>query len=250
MTFRCTALVPTYDNPDTVRDVVLRIRERLEDVLVIDDGSHAPAREVCAAIAREGLARVLRLDRNRGKGAAVKHGFAAARADGFTHAFQIDADGQHDLSEIPRFLEAARRSPESAIVAYPVYDETVDVLRNRARRFTQLWVDLEVGEKDLIRDGMIGFRVYPIEAALATRTRSNRMAFDVEIAVLLARRGVPIVNLPVGVRYLRAEEGGVSHFQPFRDNLHMTWMHTRLCTAGGTRWSLDRLGRVLGAASR
>jgi hypothetical protein len=92
---------------------------------------------------------------------------------------------------------------------------------------------------------MIGFRVYPIEATLAAGARSNRMAFDVEVAVRLARRGVPIVNLPVGVRYLSPEQGGLSHFQPVRDNLRMTWMHSRLCTAGGTRWCLDRIGRLL-----
>ena len=68
------------------------------------------------------------------------------------------------------------------------------------------------------------------------------MDFDVEIAIRLAWAGVPIVNAPVRVRYLSAEEGGTSHFQPVRDNIRLAWMHSRLCTIGCTRWCLRKLG--------
>src|SRR5690606_22513085 len=86
--------------------------------------------------------------------------------------------------------------------------------------------------RSLIRDAMIGFRVYPLEESLATRIRSARMGFDIEIAVRMARRGIEIVNLPVGVRYPPPEEGGVSHFRPLRDNLAFCALHTRLCVGG------------------
>jgi hypothetical protein len=105
-----------------------------------------------------------------------------------------------------------------------------------ARRFTHLWVALEVGSRELIRDALIGFRVYPLEPALACGCRGARMEFDVEMAVRLVWAGTPTVNLPVGVRYPRADEGGVSHFRAVRDNLRLGALHTRLCAGKSLRW--------------
>jgi glycosyltransferase involved in cell wall biosynthesis len=227
---RIAALVPTYDNPRTVRGVVARIREQLPDVLVVDDGSGEAARTACAELARDGLAQVHHLPRNGGKGAAMKVGFGLLQQQGFTHALQVDADGQHDLAAIPTFVQQARQTPDALVLAYPVYDATVPKLRLMARELTRFWVDVEVGKKGLIRDALIGFRVYPLASTLRIGARGNRMEYEVEIAVRMARAGVPIVNLPVGVRYLRRDEGGVSHFRPFADNLRLSWMHARICT--------------------
>jgi hypothetical protein len=104
------------------------------------------------------------------------------------------------------------------------------------RRFTTFWVDLELGGRGRVLDAMIGFRVYPLTAALAVGHTGNRMEFDVEIVVRMVQAGTPTLNLPVGVRYLTPEEGGVSHFRMVRDNLRLSWMHTRLCAAGCFRW--------------
>ena len=125
--FRCCAIVPTFDNPETIRRVVEEIRSQVPDVLVVDDGSAAAGREACYALARAGLARVFRLEKNRGKGAAVQRGLREAATAGFTHAFQIDADGQHDLGEIPRFLAAARESPDCAIFGAPLMNTVTAV---------------------------------------------------------------------------------------------------------------------------
>lgn len=240
MPFRCCAVVPTYDNPQTLRPVVERIRAVLPDVFVIDDGSADEGRAAAAALGRDGLAHVVHCETNRGKGAAVKVGLAEAARAGFSHAFQIDADGQHDLDAMPRFLRAAEESPEHAVFGAPVYDESAPAVRLFARKITKFWVDLEAGA-GVIEDAMVGFRVYPVEQTLAQDARTNRMSFDVEIAVLLARAGVPVLNLPVTVRYPSEAEGGRSHFRPFVDNLQLSWLHTRLCTAASVRWCLDKL---------
>lgn len=179
----------------------------------------------------------------------MRVGFAEAARLGFTHAFQIDADGQHDVEAIPAFLEAARAKPSGAVFARPVYDETIPKARRVARKITHFWVDLEVGA-GLIEDALIGFRVYPLEATLALGLASNRMAFDVESAVLLAWAGVPIVNLPVRVRYLSEAEGGTSHFHIVRDNLRLAWLHCRLCTAASIRFCLGRPSRRALSESR
>lgn len=246
---RCCAIVPTYDNPETIGAVVERIRSDLPAVFVVDDGSGPVGRRVCEDLAARGRAVVLRHPQNRGKGAAVRTGLEAARAAGFSHGFQIDADGQHDLGEIPTFLAAARARPEAAVLAYPVYAVDAPRLRTVGRRLTAFWVDLEVGGAGRIRDAMIGFRIYPIQTTLALATRCMRMDFDVEVAVRLAWTGIAIENLPVGVRYLTEEEGGRSHFRMGRDNAALFRLHSRLCTEASIDWCLARL-RPRGPRSR
>jgi len=228
--------VPTFDNPLTVRAVVEGIRAHGLDVVLVDDCSGPPGRAACDEIEACGLATLRRQARNRGKGAAVKWGFAAARELGFTHVFQIDADAQHDLGRIPRFLEAGREQPDAVVLGYPEYDETVPELRRLGRRITSFWVALEVGSHKVIRDALIGFRIYPLEAAMAVDRCGDRMDFDVEIAVRMVRRGTATVNLPVRIRYPHAESGGVSHFRLVRDNLSLSVLHTRLCTSGCFDW--------------
>jgi len=245
--FRPCAVVPTYQNPLTVRAVVEGILVHGLPVVVVDDGSDEPGRAACAALAADGLADVLHRPRNGGKGLAVKEGFARAVALGYTHAFQIDGDGQHDLAQIPEFLAAGARNPEALVIGVPVYDETAPRARRIARHFTTFWVRLEVGGKGIVEDAMIGFRIYPLEAALAVPSRARRMDFDIEILVLMVRAGVPVLNLPVRVRYPTAEEGGVSHFKMVRDNARFSMLHARLCTGGALGW-LKR--KVLRAGAR
>jgi glycosyltransferase involved in cell wall biosynthesis len=224
---RVCALIPTYDNPATVRSVVERVRAYVPDVVVVDDGSGPAGRAAVEALGRDGLAQVTRRPQNGGKGAAVKTGFAFAHALGYTHALQVDADGQHMLEDIPRFLATARAQPEALVLGAPQYDHTAPKGRLIGRQITLFWTRVEVG-RGVITDPMCGFRVYPLPAALAAPRTGDRMDFDIEIAVRMAWMGVPIVNLPTAVRYLAREEGGVSHFHMLRDNLRIAWMHTRL----------------------
>jgi len=221
---RTCALIPTYDNPLTIAGVVGEVRRHLDDVLVVDDGSHDEARRVLDDLAARALARVIRRDRN---GAAVKTGLRAARELGFTHALQIDADGQHDTADIPKFLARAAERPQAAVLGHPVYDATMPRGRVAAHALTNFMVFVQTGGRVIV-DPQCGFRVYPVEAALEAGARGERMNFDIEIAVRLAWAGVPIVNVPTGVRYLPRAAGGTSHFRPVRDNVAITWMHTRL----------------------
>jgi glycosyltransferase involved in cell wall biosynthesis len=240
--FRCCAVVPSYDNPDTIRRVVEKIQSEVSDVIVVDDGSAEAGRFACEGLKRDGLATVIRIDRNSGKGVAVQRGLAYAARAGFSHAFQIDGDGQHDLGQVPEFVKAARTFPDHAVFGAPVYDESAPTVRRVARKITKFWVDLEAG-RGVITDAMIGFRVYPLEATLALPLRARRMSFDVEVAVLLVWAGVPVLNLPVKVHYPSEEEGGRSHFRPVLDNVRLSWLHSRLCTTASIRWCLAWLPR-------
>lgn len=224
---RFVGVVPTYDNPRTVGDVVLGLRRHLDAVIVVDDGSAAPGRDACDALARDGLATVVHRPRNGGKGAAVKTGLAAAQDAGFSHALQVDADGQHDLGDVPRLLDAARARPEALVLGAPRFDETAPAARRVGRKITAFWVAVEVG-RGVIDDAMCGFRVYPVVPAVAARARGDAMDFDPEIAVRLVWAGLPVVNVPTRVRYVSADDGGVSHFRLLRDNLLISRLHARL----------------------
>jgi glycosyltransferase involved in cell wall biosynthesis len=231
--FRPCVVIPTYDNPRTIRAVVERVRLHLPDLIVVDDGSGPEGREAVAALGAEGLAQVHRRDRNGGKGAAVKDGFRLARERGFTHALQIDADGQHDDRQVTEFLAAARRQPTALVLGEPVFDASAPAVRLRARRISRFWTDLETGGR-VIKDPLCGFRVYPLGAVARLGAMGDWMDFDVEVAVRLVWGGCPVVNVPTRVRYVAAADGGVSHFHMVSDNLRISWCHTRLCA--GALW--------------
>jgi glycosyltransferase involved in cell wall biosynthesis len=230
--FRPCILIPTYDNPRTIRDVVLAVKAIVPDVVVVDDASGEANRREVEKLGEEGLALVTRREKNGGKGAAVKTGFAFASEHGFTHALQVDADGQHALEDIPRFLAAAHEQPGALILGAPVYDASAPRGRLIGRQITRFWTNIETYGR-VIDDPMCGFRVYPVAPACEVAPRCGmRMDFDIEIAVRLVWAGLPVVNLPTKVRY---HEGGVSHFHLVRDNARISWMHSKLVVASWLR---------------
>ena len=228
--FRIAALIPTYDNPATIRAVVDAVRRHLPEVLVVDDGSADAGRAACQALLRDGVARVVHRSTNGGKGAAVKTGLQALQKLGFTHAFQIDADGQHAVGDMPRFIAAAAAQPEALVLGSPQFDDSAPKSRLVGRQITRFWTNIET-LGPVIADPMCGFRVYPIAPALRARARGDAMDFDPEIAVGIAWAGSPVLNLQTRVRYLSREQGGVSHFRMWHDNMLISWMHTRMVVA-------------------
>ena len=226
--FRACALIPTYDNPETIETVAIKVRCWLPDVIIVDDGSAPPGRHAVEKLAATPGVRTVRRQTNGGKGAAVKQGFDVARALGFTHALQIDADDQHDADDIPRFLEAARTQPDALIIGEPIFDASAPRSRLIGRRITRLWANVETFGRRVIHDPLLGFRVYPLEQAIAAAPVGNAMDFDPEIAVRMVWNKAPVINLPTRVRYFDPGDGGVSHFRLVRDNALITWMHTRL----------------------
>ncbi|MCB9627283.1 MAG: glycosyltransferase family 2 protein [Sandaracinaceae bacterium] len=228
-TFRPCVIIPSYNNPLTIRRVVLAVKSHVPDVIVVDDGSAPEGREAIAALGSEGLAMVHHRGANGGKGAAVKDALRHARDAGFSHALQVDADGQHTLEDIPRMLDAAREAPDALVLGQPVFDESAPKARLVGRRITIFWTRLEVGG-GAIADPMCGFRVYPLPVSAEVRVWGDRMDFDPEIAVRLVWAGVPTRNVQTRVRYVSAEDGGVSHFHAFKDNVLISLMHSRLMT--------------------
>jgi len=224
-------LIPSYNTGPTVYDTVRAARAHWNPVWVVTDGSTDGTPEGLRTMAAADPGIVLfALPSNAGKGAAVLHGLNAARAAGFTHALTMDSDGQHPAELIPVFMQASIARPETMVLGRPVFDASAPLLRVRGRRVSNWWTDLETLGAG-IDDSLYGFRVYPVNDLIAVMHRQpwmRRFDFDTEAVVRLAWRGVKPLNLPAPVKYLTAEEGGVSHFRYGRDNVLLTWMHLRL----------------------
>lgn len=224
-------LIPSYNAGPKVFETVAAARRNWEPVWVVVDGSDDGTGEaLLALVANDPGLRVMVLPRNSGKGAAVLSGLRAALSRGFTHALVMDSDGQHPADSIPRFMAASRANPAAMILGEPVFGPEAPRLRVRGRRISNWWTNLETLWNG-VHDSLCGFRVYPIaplERVMRPQRWMRRFDFDVEAVVRLCWRGVQPINLPAAVRYFRAEEGGVSHFNYWRDNALLTWMHTRL----------------------
>jgi glycosyltransferase involved in cell wall biosynthesis len=206
-------------------------RAQWQPIWVVIDGSTDSSAALLQGRAHgDAHLRVLALEKNSGKGAAVLHGMRAALAEGYTHALVMDADGQHPAAKIPEFMAASQANPDAQILGRPVFDRSAPIERVLWRRMSNFWAHLETLWAG-IGDSLFGFRVYPIAplVEIMDRTRwMRRFDFDAEAAVRLCWRGVRPINIAVPVRYLSAEEGGVSQFRYLRDNVLLTWMHTRL----------------------
>jgi len=224
-------LIPSYNTGATLFSTVRAARAQWSPVWVVIDGStDDTAAGIQAMAAQDAGLRVLVLPHNQGKGAAVLHGLEAAQAAGFTHALAMDADGQHPAGLIPTFMQTSLARPDAMVLGKPVFDASAPLLRVRGRRVSNGWTHLETLWAG-IGDSLYGFRVYPIGPLVAIMRRQpwmRRFDFDTEAVVRLAWRGVRPVNIDAPVKYLRADEGGVSHFRYGRDNVLLTWMHARL----------------------
>jgi glycosyltransferase involved in cell wall biosynthesis len=224
-------LIPSFNPGAKLRETVRDARAQWAPVWVIVDGSTDGSGAVLEEMGRaDPLLRVLVRASNGGKGAALLDGLREARRAGFTHALTMDSDGQHPAGCIGPFMAASRAAPDAMILGEPVFDTSAPRIRLRGRRIANWATNLETLWAG-IHDTLFGFRVYPIAPLLAVMEKSRwmrRFDFDAEAVVRLSWRGVPAVNLPAPVRYFTALEGGVSHFDYWRDNVLLTSMYLRL----------------------
>ena len=224
-------LIPSYNPGAKVLATVRAALAQWAPVWVVVDGSTDGSAEKLQALAGEvaGLT-VIVLPENRGKGAAVLAGLERAEAAGYTHVLTMDSDGQHPAGLIPAFMAASQVDPAAMVLGKPVFAADAPALRVNGRKVSNGWANLETLWMG-IGDSLYGFRVYPVAPLRHIMQRNRfmrRFDFDPEAVVRLCWAGVQPLNLDAPVRYFRADEGGVSHFNYLRDNTLLTWMHTRL----------------------
>jgi glycosyltransferase involved in cell wall biosynthesis len=225
-------LIPSYNTGPILQETVASAVRYQVPVWVVIDGSTDGSPDLIKNFEspQNPLFRIIHLEKNSGKGSAVLHGLREAIAAGFTHILAMDADGQHPAAFIPKFLSKSAAHPEAAIFGRPIFDSAAPAIRVSGRKVSNFWAALETLGWG-IDDSLFGMRLYPAHDLLEvlTSTRfARRFDFDPEVAVRLAWRGVPIINLPTPVRYPSKEEGGISQFRYLRDNILLTCMHIRL----------------------
>ncbi len=222
---RPCVIVPAYENERTVAAVVRGVLSQGLPALVVDDGSTDRTAEAVKDLA--GVV-MLRHERNRGKGAALQTGFAAAADLGYTHALTIDADGQHLPGDIPALLAAARAEPRALILgARDLAEAGAGRGARCGRAFSNFWTFVETGL--WLDDTQSGLRVYPLAALADLCLDTTGYDFEIEVLVKAAWSGVPVRSVPARARYFQGAER-VSHFRPFLDFARISRLNTRLVT--------------------
>ena len=230
-------LIPVYNNPMTIERVVKSFITHIDTVIIIDDGSNDGTQsKVKALAANNPQVHIQHHDCNQGKGAAVQTGLKLANELGYDDVLQVDADGQHNLEDIPEFLRTRQKYPGAMIMGAPVFDESIPMVRKYGRKLTHLMIALEAGTTRL-PDAMCGFRLYPVKPVLRLGSMSSRMSFDPEVMIRAHWAGIDIKTIATKVRYLSQAEGGVSHFKMIQDNVLHVCTHTRLLLQAPLRWA-------------
>lgn len=226
-TFHPCFLIPCYNHGETVPTVIDSLEPYGFPIIVVDDGSEESTKTILCEQSKRDNVTVIALSENQGKGSAVTAGVYQAYKQCFSHAIQIDADGQHNLDALPKLITESKAHLTALISGQPVYDESVPKSRLYGRYATHIWVWIETLSFS-IKDSMCGFRSYPIGRTIKILERNNigkRMDFDTEIMVRMYWDDCDIRFIDTKVIY---PEGGISHFDALWDNVKISAMHTRL----------------------
>ena len=214
------AIVPTYNNLNTIQSVVNDILKHHYKVIVIDDGSSTPLTQVLET--NENLF-IETHDTNQGKGQAILTGVKKAKEMGYSHVVSLDGDGQHLASQIEHLIEASNKDE----IIIGSRDFNIDNVPNGSkfgRWFSNFWATWDT--EQTIEDSLSGFRIYPI-SILDLRIKTRRFDWEMEVLVKHAWKGRKITEVIVDCYYPTAEER-VSHFKKFWDTAAIVMVHVRL----------------------
>lgn len=221
-------VIPNYNHTILLDELIAKLMQFNLPIIMVNDGSSVDATQFFRDLSKKhpNLS-VIEHQNNQGKGGAVQTGLRTAFEQGFSHALQVDADGQHDLGDVNKLITESKNFPEALISGKPIYDESIPKHRYYARNITHFWVWVETLSFQ-IKDTMCGYRVYPLASTvqlLQQKKLGKRMDFDIEVMVKLFWKNIDLRFVDTAVDY---PEHGVSHFRALEDNILISWMHTRL----------------------
>lgn len=225
--FKPIAIIPHYNHSNTLKAVVDKLLALNLPVLIVDDGSAESHGDILKTLSQQENVAVHFSILNGGKGRAVKVGMKLALQQGFSHAIQVDADGQHNLDDAVTMLAKSQENPTACICGRPIYGDDAPKARLYGRKITDFWNMINTNSYD-IKDGMCGFRLYPLISSVKLIEESeigDWMDFDTEILVKMHWQQIPMIWVDTPVRY---NQGGISHFRALRDNWEISKMHARL----------------------
>lgn len=238
-------IIPSYNPGRWLAPTLASVLAEGVPVFLVIDGSTDQS-EHCAegVLGQNPQLNVLRLQENRGKGAAILEALRAALPMGFSHALIFDSDGQHEARDIPALLSLSRAHPEAMILGAPLFGPDAPLLRVLGRRIANWWTNLETLWGG-IQDSLFGLRVYPMAESLKILNSiygGRRFDFETQLCVRLYWSGVPAINFSSKVLYTAKADGGISHFNYIRDNLLLIRTHFSLAVKA--LFSLPKLWRL------
>jgi len=221
---KAAAVIPAYREEKHVGDVVRRTRQRLDHVVVVDDGSN----DRTAQRARDAGAEVIVHSQNRGKGEAIKAGLRYWLDRQFAHVVVLDADGQHLPEEIDRFIEAAASSAgPSFFLGNRMNNLTgMPFIRRAANRYMSRRISRVCGQK--IPDTQCGFRMVDRQLIPELLGGGDRFDYDTEVLIIASRKGYRIEAVPITTVY----SDQVSKIHPVRDALRFFKLMRRYRSVG------------------
>lgn len=232
---RVAVLIPALNEEAAIRRVAESALLHCPNLIVVDDGSSDATVERIADLP----VTLIRHERPRGKGEALRAGFRKAMALGFDAVVTMDGDGQHDAADIPRLLAAASQYPEHIIIGARLIDrEQQPRHRRRANDFADWGISWACGQRLL--DSQSGQRYYPRAALELADLTAEGFVFETEILIEASRqRGIRIAAVPIRSRY--HADFRASHFRSLPD----FWRITRRVI-----WKIVRHGGLWGNLRR
>lgn len=216
-------LIPTYNNAQTLADVITAVAAFTQQIIVVNDGSTDNTEEILRQFP---FLKVLQYMPNRGKGNALRQGFRFALEQHYRYAITIDSDGQHYAHDLPVFLDAIEQLPGSMIIGARNMDQAhIPGKSSFGNRFSNFWFWVETGIR--LPDTQSGYRLYPLYPMRNMKFFTRKYEFEIEVPVRIAWKNVPVISVPVSVYYPPAEER-ITHFRPFRDFTRISILNTFL----------------------
>ncbi len=218
---RYCVVIPTYNNENTLRQVITRVLDVTTDVIVVNDGSTDSSLTIIANF--HGI-QVVSYPKNKGKGNALKLGFRKAIELGYEYAITIDSDGQHYPDDIPKLIKKMNEEPGKLIMGSRNMEQAgIPGKSSFGNKFSNFWFWAETGIA--LPDTQTGFRAYPLQKIKNMFFFTQKFEFEVEVIVRLAWKNVKFAEVPVKVDY---PEDRVSHFRPFKDFARISVLNTFL----------------------
>ena len=216
-------LIPTYNNAATLKKVIEGVLQFTTDVIVVNDGS---TDDTAAILKIFTSLKIVSYPDNKGKGWALRKGFAAAVEHGFDYAITIDSDGQHFPEDLPGFIDKLEASGTSLIIGARNMNQTsVPGKSSFGHKFSNFWFLVATGIK--APDTQSGYRLYPVNLLRSMLFFTRKFEFEIEVIFRSAWKGIKIESVPVSVYYAPAGER-VTHFRPFKDSTRISLLNTVL----------------------
>jgi len=230
--FKIAVVLPVYNNPETLREVVERTLDVQDTVIVVDDGSTIPAENILDGLLHK--IHLIRHDKNMGKGRAILSSVSVALKLGMTHVLTVDADAQHHPEDIINFIPLIKKNPFTIFVGCRDFTSpNIPGSTRFGRKFSNFWLRLQTGKS--LGDAQSGFRAYPLFVLENLNLREKRFSFEIEVLVKAAWAGIELMDVPVSVYYPHKDKR-VSHFNKFSDNLQLTILNTHLTMRSVLPW--------------